>query len=121
MNRAYSRRLRDLAKRVGAQHALPLRQGVYCYLTGPTFETPAEIRMVRTWGADAVGMSTVPEAIVAHHAGIEVLAVSTITNLGIDTLDAEGEPTHDEVQAAGKVIVPRLTQLLMGVLKGLSA
>jgi purine-nucleoside phosphorylase len=121
MNRAYSHRLRELAKRVGAEHGLPLRQGVYCYLTGPTFETPAEIRMVRTWGADAVGMSTVPEAIIAHHAGMEVLAVSTITNLGIDTLDAEGEPTHDEVQAAGKVIVPRLTQLLMGVLRGLAS
>jgi purine-nucleoside phosphorylase len=121
MNRTYTRRLRDLAKAVAAEHALPLHRGVYMFLSGPTFESPAEVRMLRTLGADAVGMSTVPEALVAHHAGMEVLAVSTITNVAIDELDAEGEPTHEEVQAAGAVIVPRLTQLLMGVLEGLRA
>ncbi len=116
MNRTYTRRLRQLATGVGAHHALPLRRGVYMFLSGPTFESPAEIRMLRRLGADAVGMSTVPEAVVAHHAGMEVLAISTITNVCIDELDAEGEPTHEEVQAAGAVIVPRLTKLLMGVL-----
>ena len=65
-------------------------------------------------------MSTVPEAIIAHHAGMEVLAVSTITNVAIDQLDAESEPSHEEVQAAGTIIVPRLTQLLMGVLAELA-
>jgi purine-nucleoside phosphorylase len=120
MNRTYTRRLRDLAKAVAAEHALPLHRGVYSFLSGPTFESPAEVRMLRTLGADAVGMSTVPEAVVAHHAGMEVLAISTITNVAIDELDAEGEPTHEEVQAAGTVIVPRLTQLLLGVLGGLS-
>jgi purine-nucleoside phosphorylase len=120
MNYTYTRRLRDLAKRVGIEHALSLRQGVYCFLSGPTFETPAEIRMLRVLGADAVGMSTVPEAIIAHHAGMEVLAISTITNVAIDHLDAETAPSHEEVQAAGAVIVPRLTQLLMGVLAGLA-
>ncbi len=119
MNHTYTRRLRKLATAVGAQHALPLRRGVYTFLSGPTFESPAEIRMLRRLGADAVGLSTVPEAVVAHHAGMEVLAVSTITNICIDELDAEGEPTHEEVQAAGAVIVPRLTTLLMGVLEGL--
>jgi purine-nucleoside phosphorylase len=119
MNHTYTRRLRKLATAVGAQHALPLRRGVYIFLSGPTFESPAEIRLLRRLGADAVGMSTVPEAVVAHHAGMEVLAISTITNVCIDELDAEGEPTHEEVQAAGAVIVPRLTQLLMGVLEGL--
>lgn len=119
MNHAYSRRLRELATLVGAEAALPLRRGVYTFLSGPTFESPAEVRMLRRLGADAVGMSTVPEAIVAVHAGMEVLAISTITNICIDELDADGEPTHEEVQAAGKVIVPRLTQLLMGVLERL--
>jgi purine-nucleoside phosphorylase len=120
-NRIYTRHLRELAKRVGAENGLPLRQGTYCFLSGPTFESPAEIRMLRTLGADAVGMSTVPEAVIAHHAGMEVLAVSTITNTAIDQLDAESEPTHEEVQAAGTIIVPRLTQLLMGVLKELAS
>jgi purine-nucleoside phosphorylase len=116
MNRTYTRRLREVATTVAAQHALPLRRGVYTFLSGPNFETPAEIRMLRRLGTDAVGMSTVPEALVAHHAGMEVLAVSTITNICIDELDSDREPTHEEVQAAGAVIVPRLTTLLLGVL-----
>jgi purine-nucleoside phosphorylase len=121
MNKAYSRRLRQLAQEVAAEKGLGLRRGVYAYLAGPNFETPAEIRFLRAGGADAVGMSTVPETIVAHHAGLEVLAVSTITNLCIDQLDAPHEPTHEEVQEAGKIIVPRLTQLLLGVLERLSS
>lgn len=120
MNRTYTRRLREVAIDVAAQHNLPLRRGVYTFLSGPTFESPAEIRMLRRLGADAVGMSTVPEAVIARHAGMEVLAISTITNIAIDALDAETEPTHEEVQAAGALIVPRLTQLLMGVLEQLA-
>jgi purine-nucleoside phosphorylase len=116
VNRAYTRRLREVAQTVAAEQGLTLRRGVYLFVAGPNFETPAEIRFARTIGADAVGMSTVPETIVAHHAGLEVLAISTITNLCIDTLDAANEPTHEEVTAAGKIIVPRLTQLLVGVL-----
>ena len=116
LNRAYTRRLRDLTAAVASEQGMSLQHGVYTWLSGPNFETPAEIRMLRTLGTDAVGMSTVPEAIVAHHAGMEVLALSTITNICIDVLDADNEPTHEEVNAAGKIIVPRLTQLLMGVL-----
>lgn len=116
MNRTYTRRLLEVATEVGKASMLPVRRGVYTFLSGPTFESPAEIRMLRVLGTDAVGMSTVPEAIVAHHAGMEVLGVSTITNICIDSLDGDGEPTHEEVQAAGVVIVPRLTTLLMGVL-----
>lgn len=116
MNRAYTHRLRQLTQAVAAEQGIELRRGVYLYVAGPNFETPAEIRFARTIGADAVGMSTVPEAIVAHHAGLEVLGLSTITNLCIDTVDTSVEPTHEEVTAAGKIIVPRLTQLLVGVL-----
>lgn len=116
MNRTYTRRLRHLADVVAAEQNLTLRHGVYLGLSGPFFETPAEIRLARVLGADAVGMSTVNEALVARHAELEVLAISTITNRCIDTLDTDTEPTHEEVMEAGKVIVPRLTTLLLGVL-----
>lgn len=116
MNRAYTKLLRDLASDVATEQGLTLRRGVYAWLAGPNFETPAEIRMWRTLGADAVGMSTVPEVIVAHHAGMRVLAFSTITNICIDEIDVEHEPTHEEVNEAGKIIVPRLTGLVKGVL-----
>ncbi len=119
-NRAYSARLRALAAEVAAQRGLPLQRGVYVMLAGPNFETPAEIRMLRTLGGDAVGMSTVPEALVAHHAGMEVLALSTITNIAIDMIDAAHEPSHEEVQEAGKIIVPRLSDLLLGVVARLA-
>lgn len=119
-NRTYSKHLRDLALEVAARRGLTLQRGVYIMLAGPNFETPAEIRMLRTLGGDAVGMSTVPEALVAHHAGMDVLAISTITNLTIDVLDAAHEPSHEEVQEAGKVIVPRLSDLLLGVVERLA-
>ncbi len=120
-NQVYTRRLRELADTVAAEQGLALQRGVYTILAGPNFESPAEIRMLRNWGADAVGMSTVPEALVAHHAGMEVLAFSTITNVAIDALDAAGEPTHEDVVAAGKIIVPRLERLLLGVLAQLGS
>ncbi len=119
-NRTYTKRLRDLAQTVAAREKLPLRRGVYIALSGPSFETPAEVRMLRTLGADAVGMSTAPEALVAHHAGMDVLAVSTITNTAIDDLDAVGQPSHEEVTTAGALVVPRLTALLTGVLAALA-
>jgi purine-nucleoside phosphorylase len=115
-NRVYTQRLRKLVEDVGAAEQIALQRGIYMVLAGPNFESPAEVRMVRILGADAVGMSTVPEALVAHHAGMEVLALSTITNVTIGELDVEGEPTHEEVMDAGKIIVPKLTRLLLGVL-----
>lgn len=121
MNRAYTKSLRDLASQVAQAQGLTLRRGVYAWLAGPNFETPAEIRMWRTLGADAVGMSTVPEVLVAHHAGMQVLAFSTITNICIDQIDVEHEPTHEEVNEAGKIIVPRLTKLVRGILATLGS
>ena len=116
MNRAYTRSLRQLADAAAVDIGIAVQHGVYAALAGPNFETPAEIRYLRTIGADAVGMSTVPEAIVAHHAGMQVLGISTITNICIDQLDFDAEPTHEEVNAAGKIIVPRLIQLLLALL-----
>ena len=121
VNRVYSRRLRQLADEVAHAVDVNLRRGVYIQLSGPNFETAAEVRMMRAWGADAVGMSTVAEAVVAHHAGMEVLGLSTITNVTIDQVDADSEPSHEEVMDAGKIIVPRLTKLLLGVLARLAS
>ena len=120
MNRAYTKELRQVAGQVAQAQGINLRRGVYAWLAGPNFETPAEIRMWRTLGADAVGMSTVPEVLVAHHAGMQVLAFSTITNICIDQVDVEHEPSHEEVNEAGKIIVPRLTKLVKGVLASLA-
>ncbi|MCY4145133.1 MAG: purine-nucleoside phosphorylase [Chloroflexi bacterium] len=113
---AYDRLLREQALRVAAQRGIPLRSGVYCALSGPAFETPAEIRMLRAWGADAVGMSTTHEVLVARHAGLRALAFSGITNRAIDQVDSDLETNHEEVLEAGEVIVPRLSAMLKGVL-----
>ncbi|MBN1287825.1 MAG: purine-nucleoside phosphorylase [Anaerolineae bacterium] len=117
MNRAYDRALQDLARRAAAQAGVPLREGVYICLSGPSFETPADIRMLRLWGADAVGMSTVPEVVVARHMNMRVLGISGITNVAIDSNEAEGAPNHEEVLEAGKQIAPRMEAILRGVLR----
>ena len=120
VNRTYTRRLRLLTDEVARAQGITLQHGVYAALSGPNFESPAEIRMLRTLGVDAVGMSTVPEALVAHHAGMEVLALSTITNAAVAELEATNEPSHEEVMDAGKIIVPKLTHLLLGILARLA-
>lgn len=95
MSQAYSQKLLELAKASAKKIKLQLREGTYLATTGPSYETPAEVRMMRELGADAVGMSTVPEVIVARHAGMEVLGISCISNLGAGILD---KPlTHKEV------------------------
>jgi len=115
----YSRQLRALAHRVAADQGIALREGVYVSLSGPTFETPAEVRLFRSWGGDAVGMSTAPEALVAYHAGMRVLGFSSITNISLDSTTAQQEVSHEDVLRAGKQIVPRLAVLLRGVLREL--
>lgn len=121
MAQTYDRELRKSALAVGQANNIPLHSGVYCALSGPSFETPAEIRMLRVIGANAVGMSTVHEVLVARHAGMRVMACSGITNEAIDAVDTEFETNHEEVLEAGKVIVPRLTTVLKGVLQNLKA
>ncbi|NDJ52367.1 MAG: purine-nucleoside phosphorylase [Chloroflexi bacterium] len=117
MTRVYDPALRQLAIDVAAEAGIPLMRGVYIGLSGPTFETPAEVRFLRMIGADAVGMSTVAEATVARHSGMRVLGFSGISNVVIDDPESERETTHDEVLAAGEVIVPRLEAIVRGVLR----
>lgn len=119
MTEPYSVRLRQLAKDAAAQHDIPLHEGVYTCVSGPSYETPAELRFLRLIGGDAVGMSTAPEVVVARHAGIEVLGISTITNLALPDPLPGTLLSHAEVIEMGKLVVPRLTTLLMGVLRHL--
>ncbi|SMO40967.1 purine-nucleoside phosphorylase [Melghirimyces algeriensis] len=115
MSEAYDPGYRQLAKRVAAYHHIPLKEGVYLGSTGPSYETPAEIRMFRTLGADAVGMSTVPEVIVARHAGMRTLGISCITNLAAGILP---QPlSHDEVMETAERVKPRFIQLVKGIVK----
>ncbi len=116
MNKAYDPALRRLALQVAADLDIELRQGVYIGLGGPAFETPAEVRFLRLIGGDACGMSTVPEVMVARHAGLRVLGFSGISNVAIDDPDASEEANHEEVLAAGQTIGPKLMALLHGVL-----
>jgi purine-nucleoside phosphorylase len=115
----YSAELRQLAHSVAAEHDFALQEGVYAYVAGPSYETPAELNLLRLAGGDAVGMSTVPSVIVARHAGIRVLGISTITNLAVPNPAPGTVLTHEEVLETGHRIIPRLTTLLHGILKRL--
>jgi purine-nucleoside phosphorylase len=106
-----------IARKVAEQDDIPMNEGVYICLAGPTFETPADLRFLHSIGVDAVGMSTVPEVTVARHGGTRVMGVSGISNKA--NLDGDTVTTHEEVLEAGKVIVPRLTKLIRGVLQEL--
>lgn len=117
MSQTYDRSLRRLSKQVATEKGIDLKEGVYVGLSGPMFETPAEVRMIRLLGGDAVGMSTVNEVTVARHAGMRTLAFSSITNKGIDQLDTELDTNHEEVLEVGAIIVPRLTALIRGILE----
>lgn len=119
MTQTYDRGLRQQARAVAQAAGVTLHEGVYVCLSGPTFETPAEVRMLRQMGADAVGMSTVHEVLVARHGGMRVMAFSGITNVAIDTLETTADANHEEVLEAGQLIVPRLTAVLRGLLKSL--
>ena len=117
--RAYNPELRQIALRVAQTLEIPLRTGVYVALSGPAFETPAEVRMLRLLGGDAVGMSTAPEVLVAYHAGMRVLGFSSVTNASLDSTSATEEVSHESVLETGKLIVPRLAAVLRGILREL--
>jgi purine-nucleoside phosphorylase len=114
MTEVYSSRLRRVADEAAAAAGVALRHGVYVGLHGPSYETPAEIRAFRTLGADAVGMSTVPEAIVARHMGVEVLGISCITNPAAGVLPAPLH--HDEVMEVARRVSGQFMSLLEGIL-----
>lgn len=110
MTEAYSKALRALAQEAAREEGFELEEGVYMAVTGPSFETPAEIRAFRTMGATLVGMSTVPETIVARHMGIEVLGISCVTNLAAGLGDQL--LSHEDVSVAGRLVEDRLAGLL---------
>ena len=117
MTYSLDRELQALTLATAGKLGVPLQQGVYCWLNGPTYETPAEIRMTRTLGADAVGMSTVPEIIVARHGDMRVLGISCITNMAAGVLD---QPlNHEEVMAMGEKVKGTFRALLDGVIERL--
>ena len=110
MHEAYDHELIALADAIAAEKGITLQHGVYVGTQGPTFETPAEYRMYRTLGGDTVGMSTVPEVIVARHCGIRVFGVSVVTDLG--GFDMPVEVSHEEVQEAANNAQPIMTELM---------
>jgi purine-nucleoside phosphorylase len=114
MTEVYSKRLRALARGAEAEAGIKIEHGVYVALHGPSYETPAEIRFLRTIGADAVGMSTVPEAIVARHMGIEVLGISCITNMAAGVLPAPLD--HNEVMDTARRVRAQFVALLEAVI-----
>lgn len=118
MSQCYDREIGKLVSKIAEQNGIQLRKGVYAALSGPSFETPADLRFMRVIGADAVGMSTVPEVIVARHHRMRVLGLSGISNKA--NLDGATETTHEEVLEAGRVIVPKLRTLILGVLPSLA-
>jgi purine-nucleoside phosphorylase len=113
MTEVYSKRLRAIADRAAAKNGLAITHGVYVGLHGPSYETPAEIRYLRTIGADAVGMSTVAEAIVARHMGMEVLGISCITNMAAGVLPQPLD--HSEVMATGQRVRGAFIALLQEI------
>jgi purine-nucleoside phosphorylase len=117
MSEAYPEHLRKLATEVAGKLGIRVREGVYLALSGPTFETPAEIRAFRTLGADAVGMSTVPEVIAMSHMNVSVLGISCITNMAAGIL--KQKLTHEEVMETTARVQKEFTGLVLGVLEKL--
>ena len=114
MSQPYDHEFISIAQKVAKENGIAAHQGVYICLAGPSFESPADLRFLRGIGADAVGMSTVPEVIVARHGDMRVLGISGISNKA--NLDGSTITTHEEVLEAGKLIVPKLKTIMLGVL-----
>ncbi len=119
MSEAYSRAYRAAAMQVAAELCIPITEGVYAAMLGPSYETPAEIRYLRTIGADVVGMSTVPEVIVANHMGMKVLGISCVTNMAAGILPQK--INHEEVLETGAMVRDTLVRFLKALLPRLEA
>lgn len=115
MHEAYDKELRNMADSIAQEKGIRIVHGTYFGLQGPSYETPAEYRAYHTLGGDAIGMSTVPEVIVARHCGIRVFGVSIITNMGIS--DTAEEATHEEVQEAANNAQPLMTEIIREMIK----
>lgn len=115
MGEAYDKELIKLADTIASEHGINVRHGVYLATQGPTYETPSEYRMFALWGADAVGMSTVPEVIVAHHCGIRCFGVSIITDLGVT--EHPVTITHEDVQKAANEAQPLMATIMAEMIK----
>ena len=115
MTEAHDPVMRSTLRAAAEAEGVALPQGVYCWFSGPSFETPAEIRAARVLGADAVGMSTVPEVIVARHCGIKVFGISIITDLG--GFDVPVQVSHEEVQKAAKGAEPKMTEIMREMIR----
>jgi len=113
MSQAYDRDMMEIARKVAKEKGINLREGVYAGLSGPSFETPADLRFLRAAGVDAVGMSTVPEVTVARHGSMRVLGFSGISNKA--NLDGSTVTTHEEVLEAGRIIAPKIETIIRGV------
>jgi purine-nucleoside phosphorylase len=108
--------LQDLARQAAKETGIALREGIYVNVAGPSFETPAECRMLRLMGADAVGMSTAPEVVVANHAGMRVLGFSGVANMAVMQPTRDVETTHEEVLQGIRLLARKLTPLVKAVL-----
>ncbi len=117
MSMPYDRALIEIAKQAARQSGFSTKEGVYICLTGPSFESPADLQFLKMIGADAVGMSTVPEVIVARHAKMRVLGLSGISNKS--SLDGTAVTTHEEVLEAGKMLAPKMDAIIRGVLNAI--
>ena len=117
MNPAYDPDLIRIAEKAGAECNVPLRRGVYILVAGPNYETRAELRLLRQWGADAVGMSTVHETLVARHGGMKVLGISNITNMAL--ADSDEPVNHEEVLAVAEESRPRFLRLAKAIVKAI--
>ncbi len=119
MSKTYNPELREKAKKIAAQNNIAIKTGVYVGSSGPTLETPAEYKFFRNIGADATGMSTVPEVIVAHHAGMKCFGISVITNT-TKPATPDGETTHDEVQNVAGIAEPKMSKIFTDLIATLS-
>jgi purine-nucleoside phosphorylase len=120
MSEAYSREYRETAKRLAVELCIPMPEGVYAAMLGPSYETPAEIRYLRAIGADVVGMSTVPEVIVANHMGMKVLGISCVTNMAAGVIPHQ-KINHEEVLETGAMVRDTLVRFLKALLPRLEA